>query len=307
MSDKDKEQTKELTQVSEKPKAHESFDPLSRKPCFIMVEGDYIGEVYPLDKPVMTVGRHEDCDVVLVDPGISRKHAKIVLKKEGHLLQDLNSTNGTYINGRQVDKHLLEDGDKITFGGVVLKYCYQDEIDENYHKKLRSLAVKDGLTKIYNKRYFEDVARREFSYAARHGNVFCIVLLDIDHFKKINDTYGHQAGDYVLRNLARILEAEVREYDTFARWGGEEFIFLLRNVNLENAVVFAERIRRRIASTPFVFEGVPIKVTISLGVAAYRPDDEEVTDIDYVIKEADKYLYVAKDKGRNRVSSELYE
>jgi two-component system, cell cycle response regulator len=296
---------KEKTRVSQK-KVSGKTSRKDRHPCFIMVEGDYIGELYQLDRALTAIGRNEDCDIVLLDPGVSRRHAKVVHEKEGHVIQDLHSTNGTYVNGSKVENQALKDGDKVTVGGVVLKYCYQDEIDVSYQKKLRSLAIKDGLTKIYNKKHFEGVLHREFAYAARHGNVFSLVMLDIDHFKKVNDEHGHQAGDYVLRNLAKVLNQQVREYDTFARFGGEEFIFLLRNVGLDNAVVFAERIRRKVAGTPFLFEGVPLKVTISVGVAVF-PGQKEGIDPAALIKQADRYLYAAKHNGRNRVASALYE
>lgn len=296
---------KEKTQVRAK-RASTKRVPKERHPCLIMVEGDYLGEIYLLDRGVMAIGRNEDCNIVLLDPGVSRRHAKILLEKDIYVLQDLNSTNGTYVNGERIESHPLQDGDKVSMGGVVLKYCYQDEIDVTYHKKLRSLAIKDGLTKVYNKKHFEEILKREYAYALRHRHQFALILLDIDHFKKINDEQGHQAGDYVLRHLAKALQQQMREYDTFARFGGEEFVFLLRNVNLENAVVFAERIRRKVAATPFLYEGVPLKITVSLGVALFDGQSEEQS-IEELLKQADTYLYTAKKKGRNRVSSPLYE
>lgn len=295
------------TRVEPKKKSGKKSKVKKRQPCFIMVEGDYLGEIFPLKQSLTAIGRSEECDIILTDPGISRTHAKVIEEKKGHILQDLNSTNGTYVNGRQVENYELLDGDKVAIGSIVLKYCYQDEIDVNYHKKLRSLAIKDGLTKIYNKQHFDEVLKREFAYSQRHEHTFCLVLIDIDHFKKVNDNLGHQAGDYILRNLAKVLSAEVREYDTFARFGGEEFIFLLRNVNLENAVVFAERIRRRVANTPFVFQGNPKKITISLGVAFFDGEDKSIKNAGQLLKQADEYLYTAKEKGRNRVSSVLYQ
>jgi two-component system cell cycle response regulator len=291
------------TDIKPKPKAPPKKQG-ERKPCLIMVEGDFLGEVYPLDLEVIVLGRSDDADVSLVDTGVSRRHATIEKKEEQFQLSDLQSTNGTLVNGNPITTINLNDGDKISVGSTVLRFCFQDEIDNEYHQKLRSMAIRDGLTRIFNKRHFEEVLDREFKYCTRHNRILSIVILDIDHFKEVNDKYGHPAGDMVLKTLAQTLAKEVRGYDVFARSGGEEFSFLLRELTTEQAFLFAERVRKNIESFPFTYEDETIPVTVSLGVSTYC-STRSFADANALVADADKYLYEAKNKGRNQVCSPL--
>lgn len=273
---------------------------IEKKPCLIMIEGDYLGEIYPLDKATCILGRDQDVDIILSDDGVSRRHATIEKKPEGFVLTDLKSTNGTEINGVTVQHAPLTDGDKIQLGTTVLKFCYQDDIDNEYHRQLRNLAIRDGLTRIYNKRYFLDALRKEFHYSQRHDVALSVLLFDIDHFKKLNDTYGHPAGDFVLKRLATILEKGIRGYDVFARYGGEEFVFLLRGLSHSAAIPFAERIRKLIDEACFTYENQQLAVTISVGLATNESSQRYETE-EALVAAADASLYQAKQSGRNRV------
>jgi diguanylate cyclase (GGDEF)-like protein/PAS domain S-box-containing protein len=165
---------------------------------------------------------------------------------------------------------------------------------------LREQAIRDPLTGLYNRRFLEEAIEREFHRAARLAQPLSLVMLDIDHFKTVNDTYGHAAGDVCLVALAQLLADNVRKSDIVCRYGGEEFLLMLLDTGLESAVQHAEKIRSLFETTEIVFEGKPIKATISLGMAAYPAHGKNHEE---VIKKADQALYAAKNAGRNRVTN----
>ncbi|MFH1262141.1 MAG: GGDEF domain-containing protein [Pseudomonadota bacterium] len=272
-----------------------------RVPCLVMMEGTYVGEIYRIEKGSVTIGRADDADIVISDEGISRKHFRIDRHENSFTVTDLGSTNGTYVNGAPIKQSTLRDGDKITAGDVILSFSYQDSIDVNYREGLRNMAIRDGLTGLYNRRYLLDTLKREVSYAVRLRQPLTAVMFDIDHFKKINDNHGHAAGDLVLKTLGKALSEGLRAYDVFARYGGEEFVVLLRATALDNALIFAERLRKRTEDLSIEHEGKKIAVTISIGAAALDPDQAQHPEA--LVKEADRYLYEAKRRGRNRVCS----
>ena len=189
-----------------------------------------IGRMFKLDRSEVVLGRSSDAQFQVEDDGISRKHAKVVALGDGRFqLMDLASTNGTYLNGLKVNAAPLYDGDKIQIGSnTVLKFSIQDALEEQYQRSIYESATRDGLTRVYNKKYFLETVRKEFSYCLRHRVPLSLVLFDVDHFKKINDAYGHPAGDYVLTRIAQRVSDTVRTEDLLARYGGEEFALMLR-------------------------------------------------------------------------------
>ncbi|MHB8878481.1 MAG: diguanylate cyclase, partial [Myxococcaceae bacterium] len=189
-----------------------------------------IGRMLKLEKTEVVLGRSTEAQFQVEDDGISRKHAKVMLGLNGHFqLLDLGSTNGTFLNGIKVDVAVLQDGDKIQIGqNTVFKFSIQDQLEEQYQKSIYESATRDGLTRIFNKKYFLDTLRKEFAYCLRHRVPLSMVMFDVDHFKKINDTYGHPAGDYCLARIAQRVTETVRIEDLFARYGGEEFVLMLR-------------------------------------------------------------------------------
>jgi two-component system, cell cycle response regulator len=276
----------------------------SRQAYLIVISGSAVGRMFKVTNN-MLIGRAQDCEVFLEDDGISRNHAQLEQDEFGSVvIEDLNSTNGTYFNGTRINRHQLRDGDKVQIGSTtILKFSYQDSLEEAFHQHQYDSATKDGLTRIYNKKYFSEQISKDFAYALRHNEITSLIMFDIDHFKQINDEYGHQAGDVVLRELSAIVGDALRGEDLFARIGGEEFAIVLREVDERRAHVLAERIRRTVEVHKFMWDGQRIRVTISLGVstlasANFRSPAE-------MIRTADEYLYRAKNSGRNRVASSL--
>lgn len=267
----------------------------------IMIAGSSLGEMYLMREGETTIGRSIECDIALSDPGISRRHAKLVLNADGQVtLCDLGSTNGTFVNGQAIQSQTLTDGDKIQVGSTtILKFSYQDTVEEQFQKGLFQSAVRDALTQAYNRRFLMNRLQADVSYSHRHDTPLSLLMIDLDHFKAINDRYGHLAGDHVLRHLSRTVSGILRGEDIFARYGGEEFAVVLRETTNEDAIRLAERIREMVRTTRFSHDGIPIPVTISMGVATmYRGKHATVDDL---LKAADEALYAAKAGGRDRV------
>jgi diguanylate cyclase (GGDEF)-like protein len=251
------------------------------------------------------MGRGETVDIRLFDEGISREHAQVVQEKtEGgatqNILEDLGSTNGTFCNGTRVQRQALADGDKILLGSTtILKFSYQDKLDEMFQRQMSESALRDGLTKAFNKRYFTERLDSEYTYAVRHDSPLTLLFLDIDHFKRINDVHGHPGGDYVLVELAKVAHGSLRNEDIFARYGGEEFAVISRGTDVAEAEALAERLRRAVEEHGFTYEGKAIPVTISVGVA--RAPRAGVGSAAELVALADETMYAAKRSGRNRV------
>jgi diguanylate cyclase (GGDEF)-like protein len=275
------------------------------KACLIVVAGRMVGQVLPLRKNKMILGRGVDCDLMIEDPGISRRHARLVCIPEGAVqIIDLDSTNGTYVNGRRIQAQNLSDGDKIQLGpGTIFKFSFQDQIDQQFQRKLYQNATQDGLTQLYNRKYFMDRLNTDFNHAIRHGRPLSAALIDVDFFKSINDTHGHLVGDEVLSKLAGVLLEATRDEDLVARWGGEEFAVIYRDADRARATICGERVRRMVEKTRFGTPDKAIPVTVSIGIATL--DGNNLLDTDQLMRTADDYLYLAKRNGRNRVETAL--
>lgn len=289
------------TEYTEGPAVPEEEKSCVKQPCLIMIKGDFIGQVYHLKDDVTMIGRSDDVELVVSDISMSRKHAMIVSRAGSYFISDLGSTNGCLVNRDQIKEPTkLREGDKVTLGNVVFKFSYQDEDDTEYHLLLRNMAIKDGLTRVYNKRYFSETLVKEFDFNRRNSVGLAIILFDIDKFKQVNDTWGHPAGDFVLKELAQLVEKDARGYDVFARFGGEEFVFLLRGAPLEAAVALAERVRCEVEEHIFSYDGIELKITISLGVSWWS-GDSCYKNAEELIEASDRHLYEAKAAGRNCV------
>ena len=270
------------------------------RPYLIVLAGGSMGAMHLLDKEASVIGRGEKADLRIIDDGISREHTRIVKKGEKLVLEDMGSTNGTFCNGIKILSQALCEGDKIMIGtGTILKFTFHDEIDEVFQQQLTESALRDPLTKVYNKKFFLDRIQSEYSYAERHRLPLTLLFLDIDRFKSINDTYGHPAGDAVLNDLAALIARSLRNEDVLARYGGEEFAVICRNLDLSNAHILAERIRSAVAEHKFEARGSALPVTVSIGVA--RAPDARVRSAGDLIVIADETMYEAKRSGRNRV------
>src|SRR5580698_10856820 len=289
----------ERTQIFE-PQASPTGGVKRDRAYLVVLAGASVGEMYKVEGEKTVIGRGQKAQIRLLDDGISREHAQVVVEGNKIYLQDLGSTNGTFCNGLKVDRKELADGDKILVGSTtILKFTYHDYLDEVFQRQMYESALRDGLTKVFNKKYFTDYLEKEFAFASRHKGPLALIFLDIDHFKKINDTHGHPAGDFVLAELSQMMAELLRTEDVLARFGGEEFTILCRGSDQNGAKIVAERLRRAVEERKFTFGGKDIPVTISLGIAAVP--ESGVSDHAAFLAAADKALYEAKRSGRNRV------
>jgi len=268
--------------------------------CLVIIYGKGIGRKYDLIEDVVTIGREPDNMIVLDSDSVSRRHARIERYQNARYIVDLNSTNGTYVNDNAVQPRAqLVSGNFIKIGDTIFKYLTGDNIEAAYYEEIYRMAVTDGLTQIPNKRQLDEYLDRELSRARRHRRDLSILMLDIDHFKRINDSHGHLTGDVVLRELARLIRIRIRREELFARYGGEEFVIVLPETDLKGALEFAETVRQMVQDHEIVFEGQTLKVTVSIGVAQFLRDVHKTPED--LLKEADKNLYWAKTHGRNKV------
>lgn len=255
-----------------------------------------------MDQQTITLGRGSECAIAIHEHCVSREHARIERRPGSYLIRDLDSTNGTWVNEERVTSHCLKPGDRIRIGTHIFKFVASGDIETQYHETVYSMMTHDGLTGIWNKRSFLDVIERDVERAARAGHPLTLALFDIDHFKSINDTHGHLAGDQVLRQLCDRISPLVPSGDLLARYGGEEFAILLANVTAADSVSQAETWRMVIDNSPFDTDEGPIPVTISIGLADLASiDTSEVPTATQLIQAADNKLYEAKRTGRNQV------
>jgi two-component system, cell cycle response regulator len=266
------------------------------------IDGPNAGRVLALNAEQITIGRSTRADLHLAEEGVSRKHARICWTGDAYLLEDLASQNGTFVWGKPVAAAQLRQGDLIRVGPVAtLRFCWMDEHQKDLLEELYESSVRDPLTGAFNRRHFSERLEAELAYAKRHSAELSLLLLDIDYFKKINDTYGHLEGDRVLRELTRACNQGLRAEDMFARYGGEEFAVLLRGVPLAGAARAAERLRIAIAEEVFVGKP-PLSVSVSVGCASIACiEDATAANLIHI---ADQRLYEAKQAGRGRVVAE---
>lgn len=279
-----------------------SPDKNARSAYFIVINGRAVGKMFKLASNKMIVGRQASNEIVVDDEGVSRQHAFVERNALGLVLVDNGSTNGVFVNGQRIQRHLLQDADKVQLGSsAILKFSFQDEVEERAQKQLYESATRDGLTNCYNKKYFADQLKTEFAYYFRHNEPMSLSLFDLDFFKKLNDGYGHQAGDHVLKTVAALVQKALRTEDIFARYGGEEFGIIFKNTDGEKAFLVLERIRRQIEKYEFMDGDRRMPVTVSIGIATLEGQNYPTPKA--LVKAADDYLYQAKGKGRNRTES----
>ncbi len=251
---------------------------------------DAIGQLIGIDDDRVLIGRDESCNLVLDDDSVSRRHALLERTADGFLVTDLGSTNGTYVNDSRVASCQVASGDRLRFGNQIFKLLTTDHLETQYYETVYKIMTTDGLTQVHNKRYLLDVLKRESARARRTGHPLSVLLLDIDHFKAVNDTHGHLAGDDVLQELCRRTRGLLRGDELLARYGGEEFAVVLADCSPVQARQVAERIRQATSDTPFQTEAARFTVTVSIGLASSQ-GELSVPDL---LAAADKNLYAAK-------------
>lgn len=273
---------------------------VSRAAALVVIHGEELGRKYDLTDEVTIIGRSSKCDIQIDQDAVSRNHARL-LNDEGRVTaEDMGSTNGTIVNDEHIeDVYRMRNGDLIKIGRTIFKFIASNNIEAAYHDEIYRMTTVDGLTQVFNRRYFEDAIERELSRSRRYARPLSLVLLDIDFFKKINDTWGHLAGDAVLKEVAGTVRSRTRREDVLARFGGEEFALLLPEVDQKGAAQLAEKVRKLVEKHVFKFDGEEIPVTLSAGVATLAKKSEDAHEL---IRRADEKLYEAKSSGRNRVA-----
>ncbi|MEO6599499.1 MAG: GGDEF domain-containing protein [Polyangiaceae bacterium] len=267
------------------------------QPCLVIISGAEMGRRIDLTHEEVSIGRSEQCTVSVNSDLVSRRHAAINRVLGRYIVVDLKSTNGTFVNDQRVERAELKDGDLLRTGKTVLKFL-ENNLELEYMQHLLSLATVDSLTNLHNKRHFDEVFGKEVARSDHAQQPLSLVVLDIDYFKKINDGFGHPAGDAVLKHVAGVIKSQIRQGDTLCRVGGEEFALVLPQTSLPLALQAAELIRYAVEASVCEVAGTPIPATLSLGVAELAPG--EVPEGLY--QRADARLYAAKHGGRNRVA-----
>jgi len=280
-------------------KVRPELDVINRQPYLVFFIKDEMRR-YEIREKTTRIGRSSSSDIVIDDDRISWLHCTIHYNNGIITVEDQGSTNGTFIDGEKIQREEITTRSNLQLGLTVMKIEYKDQADIHFENDLFQKATTDPMTGIYNRGYFMNRAREEIAFTKRTSMEIGLVMLDIDFFKKINDSFGHQAGDYIIKQLAVIIDIEKRTEDLFGRYGGEEFIILIRGtLNREKAILFCERIRKAIEGYNFRFDDKIIHTTISLGLCI-KPGGQ-IKSLDYLIKKADKALYKAKQNGRNRL------
>ncbi len=267
--------------------------------CVVVIYGPELGRRLQLGTAPFQIGRSATSDLALDQESVSRHHARITFDGGDYWIKDLKSTNGTFVNDEPTSEARLRDGDQIRVGRSILKFMTGENVEVQYHEEIYRLMTVDGLTQVFNRRFFNDALEREFNRSKRYQRALSLVVFDIDFFKRVNDTHGHLAGDNLLRQIASAVKHRLRREDIFARTGGEEFAVLLPEIGHDGARKTAEKIRGIVESTQFKHEHTVIPCTVSLGVAALQGGE---TTADDLYRTADSYLYTAKQAGRNRVA-----
>jgi two-component system, cell cycle response regulator len=276
-------------------------DTIRKRALITVLAGVNAGQVFSLDRREMVVGRGVEADIWIEDPGVSRRHALIRRVEDQYIIVDLGSTNGTFVNDSPARSTVLSPGDRIQIGtNLVVTFAMVDDAEEELRRRLYEASTRDGLTLAFNRSAFMDRLVHEMASAKRTGGTLAVLLLDLDHFKKLNDTHGHLAGDIMLRATADAIGKLLRVEDLLARYGGEEFVVVAKGLKAKDGNVLAEKIRRAIQELR-PMAGKPVHATLSVGVAtlAELGDSTQPEDL---IQLADRRLYEAKNSGRNKVT-----
>ena len=295
-----------VTDADESPRhGHE------RRPALVFLRGELLAVPIPLERDEVTLGRALEADVRVNDARASRLHARIRTERDAgsgetrYRIIDLGSTNGTLLNGRPITEAVLEEGDKLVIGEHLMRFDMLDEIDREFQRQIHRLLVHDELTGLLTSKSFFSELRREAARAEFESRPFCVLMMDLDHFKEVNDTYGHMTGSQTLEEIGGVITRALRAGDVASRFGGEEFAAFMLDADIAQGIVAAERVRAAVEAHPFSMtkRGAPEgerthHITISIGVAAFPDDARDPIEL---VEMADSALYRAKRSGRNRV------
>ena len=281
------------------------------RPALVFLSGELIAVPIPLEREDVIMGRALEADVRVNDTQVSRQHAKITTIANGaknaaeYVLTDLDSRNGTFLNGRRIRRETLQNGDKISIGETILRFDLLDEIDREYQRQIHRLISHDDLTGLLSSRSFFSELRREAGRATAENRPFCVLMMDGDNFKGVNDKYGHLTGSKTIEEIGFSIMTNLRSGDAAARFGGDEFAGFLLDAELPQALIAAERMRASIESYEFsIVRQAAVRethhITVSIGVASFPTDSSDPIEL---VEMADSALYRAKREGRNRVAA----
>lgn len=270
------------------------------RPRLIVVSGMLLGLQIELGDTPVVVGRGSDCELSMPHPSVSRQHCRICNEHGCYLIEDLGSTNRTYLNGKPIQRAELRDGDQISVGSNAIKFFIGASLEASYHEELIDLAIYDSLTGFYNRRHFRSLLDEEVEKSANRtsAEALFVLMLDLDHFKQINDRHGHLVGDQVLAGVAQVIRENLPVGVPIGRLGGEEFAIAVRGGDLADAVQLAESLRAAVANRPIDAREQTIFATISVGIAQTARGAGGSSDL---LRRADAQLYRAKQEGRNCV------
>jgi len=274
------------------------------RPVLIVLAGLQEGAIFGIYGPETVIGRGRRAEIEMHDDGVSRRHCAILCDNIDNadempqcFIEDLGSSNGTQLNGERVTGRMpLSQKDRITIGSTVVGFFLRSEGELRRNESMYEWATRDALTGLDNRHQFLYGLRHHLALAKRRDEALSLLLIDVDHFKRINDQCGHDVGDRALRHLADVMRGCIRTSEMLARWGGEEFAVIVPGEAGE-ATALAERIRTAVMESPLHEEGETITLAVSIGVTCLRPGDT----VNAMFERADRRLYSAKEQGRNRV------
>lgn len=268
--------------------------------CLVVIRGTELGARAELGGVDLVIGRSAEAGFRLDDPGVSRQHCRIWRDGARFLLRDLGSTNQTFVNGAPVTDAELVDGDRIHIAETVFKFVRAGSVEERYHRELIERASVDALTGLLNRREFRQRLEQLLLRALDSRTALALAILDLDHFKAVNDTHGHQSGDVVLRGVGELVRSALGPDEIAGRLGGEEFAWLLPGRDISAAEARVDALRHAVEGRQFITdEGFALAVTVSAGIATLHPKAPTSAEL---LRRADAALYAAKASGRNRVA-----
>lgn len=305
MDKQDKTQALNVTPLR-RPRAR----PGRETPALIVMAGTDIGKVFYFDEEGKTIGRDVEVHIPLTDTLVSRRHAQVYRQKaedgDGvhHVVVDLYSTNGTFVNGERISKAFLQDGDKIRIGDTTFKFTLHDETDHRYQQEIQRRIHLDDLTGLLSLNYFYERLERRLKQSRRSRSRVTVLMMDLDGLKAVNEKHGHLAGSFLIKSVAADLRERLGPLGEVGRYGGDEFIAFMPGFETEEILTHLENLRSAIAERRFSFKGKPVKVTLSVGLATFPWDGHSV---EVLVAAADAALFSAKQQGKNRVVAHARE
>lgn len=270
-----------------------------QQPLLVVMHGSLLGMTYAIRDEVIAIGRTATLDIPIDDENVSRRHAEITFDGSSVKIKDLDSTNGTFVNSQRITDTILHDGDLILIGRVLFKFIRSSSIENRFFDQMYALATTDFLTGIFNRQHIISRLESEFARSRRYNRPLSVLLYDIDHFKHVNDSFGHLAGDQLLMESSRLIGKSVRNQDYYGRFGGDEFMIICPETDLNNTVLLAQRLVQVLAKWSYSYQSRKLDFNISIGLAALSDEMRSAVDL---IAKADTLMYRSKQRGRNHIS-----